>query len=569
MTMRYMRLFFAGGLLMLSGLLLAQHNEQVTVEGTYRPKVNKVDKITLTPEIPETSFSFPDPDVEVKDVEHKFDIDLEKLSPVGHSSKNDVMVEPTENFLMAGLGSLVSPLFLYRHNSQLSRNIDLGVGVQHFSSWLNRRDYAPSSFMDNDLNLDLNVKLDGYQLNNKVYYANNMVHYYGYRLNDSLFASSELEQKCPRQTYNTIGVNSTLSSTDTHPGAIQHGVGMGYRYTYDRLGAAEHFLDLNGNVCYAEKWWGDKESRQSVGANLGFVYDHYGSSFGRVPIAGHGRFIIRFNPYFNMKGRFYRLRLGMRLESVGPSSHAIKTYLTVRPDIEGSLYVFDKKVEFYTGIGGGRKLYSYSDLIGENPFIHPTVPLRFQNLKFAFDAGVRGNILNCIDLHLGVRYRNTDDDYFFVPSLREDIYNSFTLAYDHVEEVSVLADMRYKYSDNLNVEGHLAYHHYDTDVEQYAWYRPEFEAKAKAIYFFNENLDFNATLLLKTAPYAKRYVGENVVEPLLLRPCADLSLGADYRLNEQIAVFATVDNLFNSRYHLYVDYPVTGFQLFGGIKAKF
>ncbi len=569
MTMRYMRLFFAGGLLMLSGLLLAQHNEQVTVEGTYRPKVNKVDKITLTPEIPETSFSFPDPDVEVKDVEHKFDIDLEKLSPVGHSSKNDVMVEPTENFLMAGLGSLVSPLFLYRHNSQLSRNIDLGVGVQHFSSWLNRRDYAPSSFMDNDLNLDLNVKLDGYQLNNKVYYANNMVHYYGYRLNDSLFASSELEQKCPRQTYNTIGVNSTLSSTDTHPGAIQHGVGMGYRYTYDRLGAAEHFLDLNGNVCYAEKWWGDKESRQSVGANLGFVYDHYGSSFGRVPIAGHGRFIIRFNPYFNMKGRFYRLRLGMRLESVGPSSHAIKTYLTVRPDIEGSLYVFDKKVEFYTGIGGGRKLYSYSDLIGENPFIHPTVPLRFQNLKFAFDAGVRGNILNCIDLHLGVRYRNTDDDYFFVPSLREDIYNSFTLEYDHVEEVSVLADMRYKYSDNLNVEGHLAYHHYDTDVEQYAWYRPEFEAKAKAIYFFNENLDFNATLLLKTAPYAKRYVGENVVEPLLLRPCADLSLGADYRLNEQIAVFATVDNLFNSRYHLYVDYPVTGFQLFGGIKAKF
>ncbi len=569
MTMRYMRLFFAGGLLMLSGLLLAQHNEQVTVEGTYRPKVNKVDKITLTPEIPETSFSFPDPDVEVKDVEHKFDIDLEKLSPVGHSSKNDVMVEPTENFLMAGLGSLVSPLFLYRHNSQLSRNIDLGVGVQHFSSWLNRRDYAPSSFMDNDLNLDLNVKLDGYQLNNKVYYANNMVHYYGYRLNDSLFASSELEQKCPRQTYNTIGVNSTLSSTDTHPGAIQHGVGMGYRYTYDRLGAAEHFLDLNGNVCYAEKWWGDKESRQSVGANLGFVYDHYGSSFGRVPIAGHGRFIIRFNPYFNMKGRFYRLRLGMRLESVGPSSHAIKTYLTVRPDIEGSLYVFDKKVEFYTGIGGGRKLYSYSDLIGENPFIHPTVPLRFQNLKFAFDAGVRGNILNCIDLHLGVRYRNTDDDYFFVPSLREDIYNSFTLAYDHVEEVSVLADMRYKYSDNLNVEGHLAYHHYDTDVEQYAWYRPEFEAKAKAIYFFNENLDFNATLLLKTAPYAKRYVGENVVEPLLLRPCADLSLGADYRLNEQIAVFATVDNLFNSRYHLYMDYPVTGFQLFGGIKAKF
>ncbi len=569
MVMRYMRLFFIGCMLMLSGLLLAQHNEQVTVEGTYRPKVNKVDKITLTPEIPETSFSFPDSDVEVKDVEHKFDIDLEKLSPVGHSSKNDVMVEPTENFLMAGLGSLVSPLFLYRHNSQLSRNIDLGVGVQHFSSWLNRRDYAPSSFMDNDLNLDLNVKLDGYQLNNKVYYANNMVHYYGYRLSDSLFASSELEQKCPRQTYNTIGVNSTLSSTDTRLGAVQHGVGMGYRYTYDRFGAAEHFLDLNGNVHYAEKWWGDKESRQSVGANLGFVYDHYGSGFGRIPIAGHGRFIIRFNPYFSMKGGFYRLHLGLRLESVGPSGHAIKTYLTIRPDIEGSLYVFDKKVEFYTGLGGGRRLYSYCELIGENPFIHPTVPLRFQNLKLAFDAGMRSNILNCIDLHLGVRYRNADDDYFFVPSLQEDIYNSFTLGYDHVEKVLVLADMRYKYSGNLNVEGHLAYNHYDTDVEQHAWYRPKFKAKAKASYFFDENLGFNASLLLATGRYAKLYNDGNVALPVHLTSGLDLSLGVDYKLNEQIGLFATVDNMLNSRYHLYLNYPVTGFQLFGGIKAKF
>ncbi len=565
LTMRYMRLFFAGCMLMLSGLLLAQHNEQVTVEGTYRPKVNKVDKIALTPEIPEASFSFPEPNVEAKDVEHKFDIDLEKLSPVGHSSRNDATVESTENFLMAGLGSRLSPLFLYRHHSELARNFDLGVGLKHFSSWLNRRDYAPSSFMDNDVDLDLNMKLDGYQLNNKVYYANNMVHYYGYRLIDSLFASSELEQKCPRQTYNTFGLNSTLKRTDAYPGAIQHGGGVAYSYTYDHLGASEHFLDLNGNVNYAERWWGDKESRQSVGGDLGFIYGYYGSDFGRVPIQGHGRFIIRFSPYFDMKGGFYRLHLGLRMESVGPSSHDIETYLTVRPDVEGSLYVFDKKVEFYTGFGGGRKLYSYRELIGENPFVNPTVPLRFQNTKFAFDAGVRSNILNCIDLHLGVRYRNVDDDYLFVPSTQTSIYNSFTLVYDHVETVRVMADMRYKYSDNLNIEGHLAYNRYDTEKEQYAWYRPKFEAKAKAFYFINESFGVNASLLWEMGRYAKY----NDVLSVKLKPGIDFSLGADYKLNEQIGIFATVENVFNSRYHLYLNYPVSGFQLFAGIRAKF
>ena len=34
--------------LILSVNLFAQHNEEVTIEGTYRPKVNKVDKILLS-----------------------------------------------------------------------------------------------------------------------------------------------------------------------------------------------------------------------------------------------------------------------------------------------------------------------------------------------------------------------------------------------------------------------------------------------------------------------------------------------------------------------------------------
>ena len=32
---------------------IAQHNEEVTIEGAYRPKVNKVNKIVLRPETPE------------------------------------------------------------------------------------------------------------------------------------------------------------------------------------------------------------------------------------------------------------------------------------------------------------------------------------------------------------------------------------------------------------------------------------------------------------------------------------------------------------------------------------
>ena len=51
----------------LSLSLFAQHNEEVTIEGTYRPKVNKVDKILMQPEAPKQSFEMPDTEVSVLD----------------------------------------------------------------------------------------------------------------------------------------------------------------------------------------------------------------------------------------------------------------------------------------------------------------------------------------------------------------------------------------------------------------------------------------------------------------------------------------------------------------------
>ena len=41
----------------------AQHDEQVTVEGKYRPKVNKVDKLRLNPETPEPTYVMPNTEV--------------------------------------------------------------------------------------------------------------------------------------------------------------------------------------------------------------------------------------------------------------------------------------------------------------------------------------------------------------------------------------------------------------------------------------------------------------------------------------------------------------------------
>ena len=116
---------------LLSGMVLfAQHNEEVTIEGSYRPKVNKVDKILLQPEAPQPTFEMPDAETHIMEIQHRFPIQLDKISAQPLNTKGRGM-EQTKNFLLAGIGTRLSPVFLYKHNSMLTKTLGLGVGVQH------------------------------------------------------------------------------------------------------------------------------------------------------------------------------------------------------------------------------------------------------------------------------------------------------------------------------------------------------------------------------------------------------------------------------------------------------
>lgn len=563
-------IIFLMAAILLSVSVFAQHNEEVTVEGTYRPKVNKVDKIRLTPEKPQPTFEMPSSDVQPKITDRKFDIELERLKATPYSDKNESLVKPTENFLMAGLGTRISPLFLYRHDSQLTKDVNLGVGINHFSSWLNMKDHPNSGFMNNLFDVRVGAKLANYQLDGKVYFKNDMYHYYGYQLSDSLIPANRIDEFCPKQIYNTIGLDLGLGSTDTHLQTLQHSLGLGYRYTFSKLGTSEHFVDLDGKLAYADSWWGDRSYPQQVGLDLGFQYDYFCEPDFEMPMVGFDRILLKVNPYFEMKDDFYKLHLGARFDYT--SADSVK--VCFRPDVQGSLYVFDKKLEFYAGLGGGKQLLTFSEIIEENPFVGTNLPLLYRNVKLSFEAGVRTTVAEKVDLHAGVRYRNVANDYFYVmdescPASIYNVFNQYTFLYDNTETVSVTADARCKIVDNLDAELSLTYNSCKTEVEEYAWYRPAFEGDLKLKYDFNENLALNASLMYRGGLYAKVLKGYGLYDPEKLKDVVDLSLGTDYKLSDQLYVFAKIDNIANCRYQMFYDYPVTGIQVFAGVKMKF
>lgn len=557
----------------------AQHDEQVTVEGKYRPKVNKVDKLLLNPETPQPSYAFPNSEVNPKEANQKFALDLEKIAPTAFAAKNDKLVTPTENFLMAGIGTRLSPLFLYKHNSMLTKTLGLGVGVKHNSSWFNIKDYAPSGYMNNAFEVNLTTsKFDGFQVDGGVYYKNDMCHYYGVNLAETPLTDAEIEQYCPRQTYNTIGAHLDVVSTTTRVGELSHSGGIDYQYTFDKFGAKEHFVGLDYGLGYTQNWWGDKSHPQKVGLDLGFQYDNFSPD---EALENRGYFKV--NPYFEMKDEFYRLHMGVKLDAatrVLPED----SFLGVRPDVSGSLFVLNKKLEFYAGLSGGRKLLIFSEIIEENPFFfydvlpnHSFGAFRTQNVKFGFEGGVRTNIAEIVDLHLGVRYRHTDNDLFYMLNYEffdnKVIANKFDLVYDETKTVSVLADARVKLRNSLTADLGFAYNNCKPTTEEYAWYRPTTEAKLKLTYALNDQLSFNSTFLYQGGRYAliqddfdSNWMGWGHEK---LKDVFDLSLGADYKVNDQITAFALLDNVAHQKYQLYYNYPVTGIQFFAGVKLRF
>lgn len=572
--------------LLLSFSAFAQHNEEVTIEGTYRPKVNKVNKIVLQPETPEQKFEMPDTEIHLMDIDRRFPIDLEKMSAQSYSGKNARMPESTKNFLLVGFGTRISPVFLYKHNSNLTKNLGLGVGIKHYSSWLDIKDYAPSSFMNNAMEIGLtSSKYKNVQLGGNVYYKNDMVHYYGVNLLNHPLTNEQIEQCCPKQIYNTIGGHFGMVPTTTRTGEVSHQLGVDFHYTFDNTYAGEISAGAEYGLGYTQSWWGDKSHPQKIGVDVGAQYEYFDKShldWTGMPVGDRDDlYLLKVNPYFEMGDEFYKLHLGVRLDGVNRVQNK-DHFLTVRPDVSGSLYVLNKKLEFYAGLNGGKKLLTYSEIVSENPFVGcDHLGLLAQNVKLGFDGGVRTNIGEVVDLHLGVRYRHTDNDPFFVHDRQvpdwQGFSNKYDVVYDETQLVSVLADMRVKLRGGLSTDLGFAYNNYQMTNEDCPWHRPKMEGKLKLTYDVNDKLAFNTTFLYQGGRYAKdwhygtywmtKYPPQYDV--VKLKDVYDLGFGADYCFKDQLSVFAKLDNVLNQKYQLYYDYPVAGIQFFAGLKMRF
>ena len=532
------------------------HNEQVTVEGKYRPQIKRSERIVKNPAEPSNDFFLPNYSVEDRDFDFDYDLEVETLSAMQY--KGQYGVEEKENFLKAGIGSRLSPVFLCRHYSDLSRKMSLGVGVNHYSSWLNMKDYKKSSFMNNAFDLVSNVKFKSGQLRVSGNYKYDM-----YYLRP-VSASEENDVARDIHSFNA-GLQWTANGTSYRD--FYNVLGFDYKRTWIAGGISEDMLNAKAHVSYSDNWIGkrDKGNLQTVAVDFLMTYNN----------VNQGLIILSANPYFNIDGEFFRVRLGAMVD--------MKTYDKVGfyPDSSGSVFVLEDKLEFFASLGGKSKINTLSQMVSENPFVNSNFldlsEFGYEKTPIDFQGGVRVRVANNLDASARVGYSIRKNGVFYLPESviflndsvsEKPLLQTFDIIFLDYDMLRLVFDLRWRVNEQINVSAEFCYNKYDVrteDVYGKAWYKPSLEVDVRGSYVLDEEWSFNAQIKALGSRPAIGLDGNEVS----LKPAIDLGLGSDYQLAQNLTAFAEIHNMVHNKYQLYYNYPSVGFELFLGMKYRF
>lgn len=538
---------------LISSLLSAQsHNEEVTVEGSYTPQIRKSERLIKAPDMPKRDFNIPNYEINTEDFTYRYDVDLEPISPVNYTyiDRNN----SNNNFIKVGFGTRLSPDFLFRHYSNISKRSSLGVGIEHNSTWLDMKDYANSKYMNNAFGLSMTNRFSQFQLHSHVDY-----HYDMYYIRDfGTDTDADLSGSHARKIHSLNAIVTANNNKSSYK-SLYDEFSLTYNYSGVQDGIQEHLLKFKAHLEHSNSWFQYSKGTQTLIADINADISNIGQTL----------FLLAFNPHLDLSGDFYNIRLGLCADVKTNSTSVGGIY----PDIKGSLYIFQRNIEFYASMGGGTKINTLKDVLAENPFIindlSNTGEFDYEKTKIEFQGGVKFKALNKLSGNIGIRYRRIDNHIFYINSTNET--GTFDIILNNCNVFNFVTDLQFKLRETIKLNAYFSYNKYDllNDVDninyQEAWYKPEVEFALSGLYNINEHWDVNLATYIEGYRYA--LTQEKNVEKL--KPICDIQVGGSYHLNKSLAFYCEIKNLIHNKYQMYYNYPSYGIQGFVGFKYRF
>jgi len=359
------------------------HNEQVTIIGSFDPTINQAYKINVKPEQKPLIFTAPEFTFQSLNTKVETDIAASQVKPL--SIKGTKRVKIYDNYLRAGFGSQLTPLLDFYHSSGKSGSHRFDAGIHHFSSFSNITDYSPSPYSNTKVAIGFEKYLKYHTVDLGIGYGLKSNNYYGFKPDD--YPSITLpDDDDLKQSFNLIRANVGFKSKYKNRNKLHHAFNLTAYYYFDKHEMAEtnasFAFDFHKGFDLA-----DVLDYQNLGLDGELTY--FGN---KDSIANSTDILISGAPYFNARYSVFAFEVKLRFTYLMAEKSSFHFY----PVLDLAITAIPEALVIYAGVDGNISKNSYLNLTTENPYFTaygiPDTNLRWQNNKIIAFGGFRGNI---------------------------------------------------------------------------------------------------------------------------------------------------------------------------------
>ncbi|MDX2195285.1 MAG: hypothetical protein NW207_02620 [Cytophagales bacterium] len=453
-------------------------------------------------------------------------------------------------YIKAGLGTYITTYLEGAIYRKPNPRYDAGLYLKHFNSIL-----GPTATALNSSSGTLKISGEGRyyypkaRLTGSAYYERHAMNYYGYH------PSVTVDKANISQHYQLIGTQIGLQKADT----------LFHKNQYTFQSHIYHFTSAQGL----------SETQAQIGCNIqrsiiedGSIYVSPDFTYLQYQnILPGTRSLFQMAATYNHSLAGYNLLLsgGFNIAIDSDTGAGNKSF-NIYPVLEAR-YVFSQNYQLYAGISGGKEKNTFRSLANQNPFLGNEFSLYHTNSTIELYAGLRGYINNMLHFHIRPSYNRYGNMYFYQNSTTDS--TKFTIYYNTntTQVTKLMGEITFEPNQSLRLSARATPAQY-ADIAQYnvPLHRPTFEAGMNINYNLYNKLAFNVDVLyisgLKTiSVYNNREVN--------LESIVDISIGANYKINERLGAFMYLNNILTRNYQRYYLYPMKGFEAIAGAIFNF
>jgi len=531
----------------------ATHNEQVTIISSFDPSINQAYKINTSPD--EMTFNIEKPEFtfESLNINQPTTITMNPIKPVVINA--DKRTKTTNNSLKAGVGSLFSPYLDFFHSSGSRNDYRFDAHLYELATFKNIKDYSPSPESHTAIGLNYRKFFKYHILNAGFDYSLKTNRYYGFKPDD--YQTFKAIDNKLKQAFNHISLNVGLKSNYSSNKKLNHSIGISGYYYFDKHKSSETNASFDFDV-HKNFDVTDMLDYQELG--LSGEVSYYGN---RDSVATSTDFKIAATPYFTGKYGMFSFYLGLNFNILNTSSTNFYFY----PILDVNVNLIPDYLTVFAGIDGDVEKHSFYELTELNPWMQSISPMRWGR-NFTAYGGIRGNFAQKVNYSAKISWQKFNNMFFFVNS-QVIPFNEFTPVYDNGSVFGISGEVSYAASNTVDILAGVKFNTYSLDSLKDAYHKPSSEIK-----FGISVLTFKKLKIWSEVYYyGKRVALDPTKLPLGttidLDGFIDLNAGVEYKLTDSFSAFLTLTNILNQDYQRYLNYPVHGIQIMGGIIYKF